>query len=75
VKYDVNFTVQCPECQEDINVGYAGPKGLQQHRGSKRCQEAIARKEKLKNNKKIRTPFDVGVCETSWVCSSIKNGG
>ena len=62
IKYNVNFTVQCPECQKDIKVGYAGLKELQQHQGSRWCHDTIAKEERLKKKQKKLTLFDVGVC-------------
>ena len=65
VKYSVDFTVQCSECDQDIKVGYAGPKGIKQHQGSKRCRKTVAKnersKKRLEKQLKIRTLFDVGV--------------
>ena len=57
-KYDSSFTVKCPECHEDVNVGTAGPNGLIQHQGKKPCREAKKRKDE---QARTRTLFDVGV--------------
>ena len=35
--YDVDFAVECSLCKEIIPVGYAGPNGLAQHQGKKKC--------------------------------------
>ena len=44
-KYDLTTTERCPLCEEDINVGFAGPKGLAQHRGKKKCLATAQRKK------------------------------
>ena len=36
---------RCPLCEEDINVGTAGPMGLAQHRGKKKCLATVKRKK------------------------------
>ncbi|KAH9010934.1 hypothetical protein EDB83DRAFT_378225 [Lactarius deliciosus] len=44
VKYDVTTTERCPLCEEDIQVGTAGPQGLAQHRGKKKCLATVKKK-------------------------------
>ena len=58
VKYDIDFSIRCPECEEDIRVGTAGPNGLPNHQGKKLCRDTKARKEK---QAKTRTLFDIGI--------------
>ena len=36
--YEESFRVECPECREMIQVGRAGPLGITQHQGKKKCQ-------------------------------------
>ncbi|KAF8152655.1 hypothetical protein B0H34DRAFT_677940 [Crassisporium funariophilum] len=49
VKYDAATTVRCPKCNEDVQVGTAGPAGIIQHQGKKSCQKARqAKKDKGK---------------------------
>jgi hypothetical protein len=45
VKYDITTTERCPLCEEDIQVGTAGPQGLAQHRGKKKCLAPIKKKK------------------------------
>ena len=45
VKYDITTTERCPLCEEDIQVGTAGPQGLAQHRGKKKCLAAVKKKQ------------------------------
>ncbi|KAF8264612.1 hypothetical protein EI94DRAFT_1703093 [Lactarius quietus] len=45
VKYDINTTKQCPLCGEEIQVSTAGPRGLAQHRGKKKCLATTKKKE------------------------------
>ena len=45
VKYDIMIKERCPLCEEDINVGTAGPMGLAQHRGKKTCLATVKRKK------------------------------
>jgi hypothetical protein len=35
-KYDVSATVHCPLSENDVQVGTAGPQGLEQHQGKKK---------------------------------------
>jgi len=56
-KYDVSTTVRCPLCEDDIQVGTAGPQGLEQHEGKKKCLATIAKKKQDKGNAKNRTIF------------------
>ena len=65
MKYDRSYVLQCPECLENIHLGYAGPKGMQQHQGSKKCRASITKMEKEKKNQKIRTLFEVGLCKSA----------
>ena len=50
--------MKCPDCDEDVRVGMAGPAGIVQHQGKKPCIMAQQAKE-AKN--KTRTLFQVGV--------------
>ncbi|KAH8978476.1 hypothetical protein EDB86DRAFT_3248975 [Lactarius hatsudake] len=45
VKYDVTTTERCPLCEEEIKVGTAGPPGLVQHQGKKKCLATIKKKK------------------------------
>ena len=45
VKYDITTTERCPLCEEDIKVGTAGPLGLAQHKGMKRCLATVKKKK------------------------------
>ena len=58
MKYDASTTVRCPECDEDVSVGTAGPAGIIQHQGKKPCKKARQAKEE---KGKIRTLFQLGV--------------
>ncbi|KAH9068269.1 hypothetical protein EDB83DRAFT_2222807, partial [Lactarius deliciosus] len=44
-KYDVTTTERCPLCEEEIKVGTAGPQGLVQHQGKKKCLATIKKKK------------------------------
>ncbi|KAH9010057.1 hypothetical protein EDB85DRAFT_2240366, partial [Lactarius pseudohatsudake] len=44
VKYDITTTERCPLCEEDIQVGTAGPQGLAQHQGKKKCLATVKKK-------------------------------
>ena len=50
--------MKCPNCNEDVCVGIAGPAGIVQHRGKKFCKKAQQAKEA---KGKIHTLFQVGV--------------
>ena len=39
------MTERCPLCEEDIQVGTAGPQGLTQHRGKMKCLANIKKKQ------------------------------
>ena len=39
------MTARCPLCEEDIQVGTAGPQGLEQHRGKKKCLANFKKKQ------------------------------
>ena len=43
-KYNVSTTVCCPLCDNDIQVGTAGPQGLDQHQGKKKEEEQNGKK-------------------------------
>lgn len=45
VKYDITMTERCPLCEEDIQVGTAGPQGLAQHQGKKKCLANVKKKK------------------------------
>ena len=45
MKYDITTTERCPLCEEDIKVGTAGPQGLEQHKGKKRCLATVKKKK------------------------------
>ena len=50
--------MKCPECDEDVRVGTAGPAGIVQHQGKKPCIKACEAKEE---EGRIWTLFQVGV--------------
>ena len=52
-KYNVSTTARCPLCDDDIQVGTAGPQGLQieQHQGKKKCLATIAKKKELEEGR------------------------
>ena len=50
--------VKCPDSDEGVCVGTAGPAGIVQHQGKKPCRKAWQVKEA---KRKIRTLFQVGV--------------
>jgi len=62
-KYDITTTARCPECNEEVNVGTAGPAGLREHTGKSKCKQTKEMKKKLTKEGKtrIRTLFEVGV--------------
>jgi hypothetical protein len=70
VTYDIDFKVECPLCKEMIPVGYAGPIGLAQHQGKKKCKATCERNQKKKKKANIRTLFDVGIRKTSNIATS-----
>ena len=43
--YEERFRFECPECCEMIQVGRAGPLGITQHQGKKKCQATKKAKE------------------------------
>src|SRR6266702_278764 len=45
IKYDIMTTEQCPLCEEGIQVGTAGPRGLAQHQGKKKCLATVKKKQ------------------------------
>jgi hypothetical protein len=65
--YGIDFKMECPLCKEMIPVGYAGPIGLAQHQGKKKCKATCEMNQKAK---KIRTLFDVGIKKTSNIATS-----
>jgi hypothetical protein len=50
--------VLCPECGTNVQVGTAGPAGLEQHQGKGLCRDA---RQKREQQKKTRTLFDFGL--------------
>jgi len=56
-KYDVSTTVRCPLCEDDIQVGTAGPRGLEQHQGKKKCLATIEKKKQDERSAKNLTLF------------------
>ena len=68
--YGVDFAVECPLCKEMIRISYAGPNGLAQHQGKKKCRATCERKQKDKKNANICTLFDVGIKKTSDIATS-----
>ena len=58
-KYDVSTTATCPLCNEAVLIGTAGPKGLEQHNGKKRC---LANIEKRRKEAKTLTLFSFLQC-------------
>ena len=68
IKYDVATTAHCPECNEEVNVGTAGPAGLVQHTGKSKCEKTkeMKKKQEKEGKNRIRTLFEVGIV-FSWV--------
>ena len=62
-KYDVSTTATCPLCNEAVFVGTAGPKGLEQHKGKKRCLTNIEKRRKDKKEAKTLTLFSFLQCQ------------
>jgi hypothetical protein len=56
-KYDVSTTVCCPLCEDDIQVGTAGPQGPEQHQGKKKCLATISKKKQDERSVKNLTLF------------------
>jgi hypothetical protein len=54
-KYDVSTTVRCPLCEDDVQVGTAGPQGLEQHQGKKKCLASMAKKKQNEQRAKNHT--------------------
>ena len=52
-KYDISTTVRCPLCDEEVQVGTAGPQGLNQHQGKKKCRANMEKKRQ--EEKKVKT--------------------
>jgi hypothetical protein len=57
IKYDITTTEQCPLCEEDIRVGTAGPRGLAQHQGKKKCLATVKKKQEDAKTAKMPTLF------------------
>jgi len=47
----------CPLCQDAVLVGTAGPKGLEQHKGKKKCLANIEKRKKVEKEAKTLTLF------------------
>ena len=58
-KYDVSTMVCCPLCGEDVHVGTAGPQGLNQHQGKKKCLANIEKKRQDEKKGKNLTLFSL----------------
>ncbi|KAF8237454.1 hypothetical protein L208DRAFT_1515345, partial [Tricholoma matsutake] len=56
-KYDVSTMACCPLCGEEVQVSTAGPQGLKQHQGKKKCLQNIEKKKKDEQNGKNLTLF------------------
>jgi hypothetical protein len=56
-KYDVSSTVRYPICEDDIQVGTAGLRGLEQHQGKKKCLATISKKKQDERSAKNLTSF------------------
>ena len=65
ITYGIDFKVECPLCKEMIPVGYAGPIGLAQHQGKKKCMATLERNQREEKKGNIRTLFEVGVKKTA----------
>jgi len=70
ITYSVDFKVECPLCKEMIPVGYAGPIGLVQHQGKKKCRATCEQNQKNKKKANIRTLFDVEHAIRNWRCEN-----
>ena len=53
----------CPLCGEDVQVGTAGPQGLKQHQGKKKCLANIEKKKKEEQKGKNLTLFSFLQCQ------------
>ena len=58
------MTEQCPLCEEDIQVGTAGPQGLAQHKGKKKCLTNVKKKQQ-----------EMGVAKTPTLFSYLRQQG
>ena len=56
LKYDISTSVHCPLCDNDIQVGTAGPQGLDQHQGKKKFLATITKKKEEEQNGKKPHP-------------------
>ena len=63
--------MKCPECDENIQVGTAGPAGIIQHQGKKPCIKA--RKAK-KEKGWLQTLFQVGVKKVQILPAAASKG-
>ena len=52
-KYNILKTACCPLCDEEVQVGTAGPQGLNQHQLKKKCLANIEKKRR--EEKKVKT--------------------
>ena len=64
IRYDVTATERCPLCEEDIQVGTAGPQGLAQHKGKMKCLANVKKKQQ-----------EMGVAKTPTLFSYLRQQG
>ena len=57
IRYDITATKRCPLCEEDIQVSTAGPQGLAQHKGKKKCLANVKKKQQEMGMAKTPTLF------------------
>jgi len=68
IKYTVDFTVRCPECDELIMVGTHGSNGLVKHQGKLKCKTTVKRKAKEDKSKRNHTLFELGITHYTSCC-------
>jgi len=56
-KYDISTTATCPLCHKAVLVGTADPKGLEQHKGKKKCLANIEKSKRHEKEAKTLTLF------------------
>jgi hypothetical protein len=57
ITYGIDFKVEHPLCKEMIPVGYAGPNGLAQHQGKKKCRATCEHNQKRQKERQYTYPI------------------